>query len=621
MKLITDKPDEVQDFLYTALEKLIKNRSRDRAFTDEEEVGKKKYFSTLEGLDSLLIPLVSLDKNDYWGPLKSKYKNLEKIIEEDITFILKCNPTSQSLNPQAGHGLPYFTGEKDVRKKTPFWTSDAASFTLSVLANFLELQEKFGCAKEIEKERVEAVMDINLMWLRTCKEGNEGWAWLVTPSIKAHPWPTWSILDTFEELISYPSTRGKRVSSERECKEVIACIVRKFETDEKLKEALDKHTSYDVNSVFDATRLMLAVSLYEGAMTIYPLAEKLFIFASEADFAKTDYKFRIYEHDYDVKDASLAATIFRTLVTMVDRLGERWTDLLDEKLKQSHRNVLNKVYGKLMESLISEGKYKGLWGVGRQTIYELYFTERTIEALTIFLNVYGKKLASVEPIRTTGKPVAKKPKKPKISSESDCISYIQELVKKKVPRGLRGKPEDLLEDYIFMLFEGVFGLEGTQWGHMKRGKSLPDGYFLIPQTMHMFLYDAKSSSGPYKMNIAEQRKFTDYTQKGKQQAAALGRDLKYFLAIAGSFKGDLKKRASKFEGETGIKLVCMRAEDLCAFAELVKQQTKTWPTGTEPRRIIKWGELFSLGKPVIKAEDIEKIKKDWEHDLKEMLKQ
>ncbi len=62
--LITSDPRQVHSVLFKALDALIENRRKDKAFTDQEEVASKSYFSTLEGLSALLIPLVNLPNPD-----------------------------------------------------------------------------------------------------------------------------------------------------------------------------------------------------------------------------------------------------------------------------------------------------------------------------------------------------------------------------------------------------------------------------------------------------------------------------------------------------------------------------------------------------------------------------
>lgn len=52
--MITEQSKEVCSALFNALDKLVSNRIKDEAFTDQEDVTTKSYFSTLEGLEALL---------------------------------------------------------------------------------------------------------------------------------------------------------------------------------------------------------------------------------------------------------------------------------------------------------------------------------------------------------------------------------------------------------------------------------------------------------------------------------------------------------------------------------------------------------------------------------------
>ena len=91
MKLITEDSGQVQSLLYNTLQKLISNRINDKAFLDEVDVNDKAYFSTLEGIECLLIPFVNLPRNQFWTPLNDQYADLTNLILEDIRFILQFN--------------------------------------------------------------------------------------------------------------------------------------------------------------------------------------------------------------------------------------------------------------------------------------------------------------------------------------------------------------------------------------------------------------------------------------------------------------------------------------------------------------------------------------------------
>lgn len=390
MKLITEDPDQVQSLLYNSLQKLINNRINDKAFFDEVDVNDKVYFSTLEGLECLLIPFVNLPKNQFWVLFNDQYADLANLILEDIKFILQFN-RGHIIAPKE-QGLPYFTHRKLIRYHS-YWTSECASFTISVLANFLELNRKFDVSKDINEEEIESVIKQNIEWVNALKRGHDGWAW-INDQTRAHPWPTWSILDTFEEIKDYQSTRITFHNIEKECDDVVSHILAGFK-DRSSGSYYDNwcnlvigRTPYDVEKALDLTRLILAVSLHKPEKA-FPLVVLLYNWASNADFSQTDYKYHLKEKSEYILDSSLVPCIFRALLILVDRLSSKKIDRLNEELGSDYKIILNRVYSRLTKSLINNGKYEDLWGVENDGIrYELYYTERTIEALTEFLINY-----------------------------------------------------------------------------------------------------------------------------------------------------------------------------------------------------------------------------------------
>ncbi len=391
--LITDNPKQIQTLLYNTLDKLIIKRIEDGAFTDQEEAKTKSYFSQLEGLETLLIPFVNLPRTYFWEPLKNKYSDLVKIIIDDIDCVLSANPDAEL--PPEDQGEPYFEGKKGSTRRIPYWTSECSSFTLSVLTNFLELREKFGLPPKPSNEEIINVIKSNLKWVDLCKKGN-GWSWTNDSTI--HPWPTWSLLDTFDEMLDSQLIKEMHNSISQECGSVIGYIVNSFNTigqDSYLhqwNEKIVKSRHYDIFTALDLSRLMTAVSLHGDKRRVYQLAQLLFTWASETDFSKTKYKYPFSVRSDHIDDSGIVPSVFRALILMAGVLKPKIIKQLDKYLDQNHEVIINKVYSKLMETLISKGEYEGLWGVkNRRLDYELYYTERTSEALTEFLVLYESK--------------------------------------------------------------------------------------------------------------------------------------------------------------------------------------------------------------------------------------
>lgn len=392
--LITKNPESVYHILYNALDKLIDNRISDKAFTDQEDVTTKGYFSTLEGLEAILIPIVNLPKNLFWQQIISDRPQLIDILKEDITFVLSYNQKSKGNIPPIEQGTPYFIQGKGVRQ-APYWTVECSSFTISVLTNLLSLNEKYGLGIGPGKPKIVSAIGLNLEWVKRCKRDN-GWAW--TTDSSSHPWPTWSILDTFEEVLNNEELDDFHKEIKAECAAISNNICESFETDvagsyqNEWKTKVEDSTPYDIEVALDIVRLMLGVSLHKTYRDIKPISKMLFSWCAKTDFKNLYYTYHLATKNDNIPDGSLVPMTFRTLLVMAGTLGPKHRGILD-KIGTGHEVIINRVYSNLMKSHITHGRYSGLWGVPNGgTTYELYYTERTIEALTEFLLHYGDNL-------------------------------------------------------------------------------------------------------------------------------------------------------------------------------------------------------------------------------------
>lgn len=628
-KTITRTPEKVVRLLYKALGKLIKNRIEDAAFTDEEDVKDRRYyFSTLEGLECLLIPLVNLPKNIFWEQLKSEYPELKNLIIDDINFVLNFNRGQE--NPPIEHGRPYFKEGGPGRIDKPYWTTECSSFTISVLTNFFKLRNKFGLLKSPSNQDVKDIIDMNFRWVQPCRKSRQGWSW-ISEEENAHPWPTWSLLDTFEEVLWNQPIKKMFSTLEMDCSETINYIIERFTNQRHVpyfsewnKNVLQRK-AYSVETALNLSRLMLAVSLHASERDIILLSKILYKWASTADFSHFDYSYHLKQKHSLIFDYSLVPSVFRSLIVMAGKLKPRRIDDLNDHLGQDHEYVINKVFSKLNEkNYISQGKYKNLWGsiIHNRLTYELYFTERTIESLTEFIVHYGRKMHEIEAQprkkRKSGAKISKKRvRRSEIPNDIDKYTlWIPVLSEGRRPEALQKftdwPVEDMLEFYVFRLFTNKFILDGKQWGYTQRAKDVPDGFLILSDSGNQCYYDAKATKGHYKIIKSEEDKFVRYAKEGKQKARATHKEVQFFLVIGNSFSGDLKTRAQKFQERANLKLVCMKTKDICDFADKVQEQD---PNPSQ-LALIKWSRLLSKGNPLIDDSAYKKIFKVWQEDLK-----
>ncbi len=629
---------EVLALLQNALRRMVFNRLEDGTFTDEQDVRNERYyFSTLEGLDAILIPLVNLPRSSFWDVLNGDFPGMITAIGDDVNFIIRSNPENREELPPPDHGRPYFRQEQGRRA---YWTSECASFTISVLTNYLRLREILRVSRNAKPypRDVVSVIRQNLEWVARCMRGNAGWAWVFDSA--EHAWPTWSLLDTFDEVLRDDAVHSQVQESLPDVKSVVDRLYSSISVSGDLRSYFTKMVNrasggeqgYDPIAALDLVRLMLAISLHKPGREIQPMAQVLFSWAQICGFANTEYRYHLKErYDY-VVDSSLVPSVLRCLIVMSDLLGAHEVAKLDKLLGRDHEETIHRVYLRLLDDIIVEGKYKGLWGVrldGALT-YELYYTERAIEALTEALIHFKSgrdrglrsglkkqkfsKLVEEQLKEREGKKAKRQPP----NDIDQYTTWIPRLASGEIPMELGDLPgwrvEDLLEFYVYRLLNTVLSLNGTQWGYRERGERLPDGRFTVSRDRMQILYDVKSRKHTYDITADELRRLKEYLENGKELARPLGFEVKFFLLIAREFSGPLNDRANEFRAKLGASLVCIRTEDLCNFARRVMEQT----TNPSTINLIEWAHLLSAGKPLLDGADFDRAYKRWEKQIARM---
>lgn len=624
--------DEVYNLLENALRRLLTNRKAEGIFCDDADVGNRRsYFSTLEGLEALLIPLVNLPKNRLWTPLTRDFPDLPTFIHDDVAYVIRSNRDAQE--PPSAHGEPYFTSGARGRE-LPYWTSECASFTISALINYGELAARYDLPRKHAKKKLATIIEQNASWVDKCKRNDTGWSW--TYSGGAHPWPTWSLLDTFDEALraQWLKAATRRRLAEA-CDQVTKRILLQFTSTAassymaRWKQSVLQPTQdgqpYSAETALDLSRLTLGAALHRQGWEVFPLAESLFAWALATDYSAINYRFHLEEKQNYIYDSSLVPSVLRALIIVAGALRPRLTGKLDKALGTSHEFAIQRAYRDCQQTLIAGGEYADLWGVPstKGKTYELYYTERTIEALTeLAIHYQHANVTNLRPALPKGKArktTTSRTEEPE-NTETEpphridkYTTWVPELASGRIPGELTlvGWPaEDLFEYYVYRLFSQVLLLDGKEWGRTVRGKALPDGQIKIPNSACVCLYDAKSSVGVYTITIEESRKFIDYAEAGRRRTRMKEKQLGYFLVIGPGFGGKLRDRANTFRARTGLSLRCLKASDLSWLADELGQGD----CSTEEKRAFGWERLLAAGDPVITREQMEDAVKEWREE-------
>lgn len=170
----------------------------------------------------------------------------------------------------------------------------------------------------------------------------------------------------------------------------------------------------------------------------------------------------------------------------------------------------------------------------------------------------------------------------------DLPDSLDQLGHNRLPLGMDGKPEDLLEEQVARCLEYLLQKRARRWGGDRRFEPLPDGV-AVGQSGLLLLYDAKAHSEGFDLTAAEMRKFHKYVEEfHRRYEEHLGR-VHAFLVVSGSFRQreeQLRERSTELYAGCQVALCFLKARELgTVVAEVLK-----YP---EVRGSVDWRRVFA----------------------------
>jgi hypothetical protein len=182
---------------------------------------------------------------------------------------------------------------------------------------------------------------------------------------------------------------------------------------------------------------------------------------------------------------------------------------------------------------------------------------------------------------------------------------LDDLGHNRIPAGLLGKADDLLEDFTKQSLQFVTGRRSRRYGKERLFERVPDGIVFEDLAI---LIDSKAYSAGFKIEADDIKRFASYViDFNSRYRDELG-IIHSFVVISGHFEQGtamLEVRRSELYAECQTQLTCLKASDL---GDMVKQ-IRTVPNY---RKSIAWKRLFSnvLLTPELLRQEIERIRKD-----------
>lgn len=175
-----------------------------------------------------------------------------------------------------------------------------------------------------------------------------------------------------------------------------------------------------------------------------------------------------------------------------------------------------------------------------------------------------------------------------------------------LPKGLEGKPDDLLEIYSKECFQFLFKTAVRRYGKDRSFESLPDG-IVLGNDSTAFLFDSKAYKDGFEFKSDDINRFEKYVKDFKSRYKHLF-SIKSFLVISGKFndsENSIQKRSMELMSRVQVPISCISSGDLAEMVSIIINNS-------DYQQSINWNRIFvdSLIKLSSLNTQIGKLKKD-----------
>jgi len=181
------------------------------------------------------------------------------------------------------------------------------------------------------------------------------------------------------------------------------------------------------------------------------------------------------------------------------------------------------------------------------------------------------------------------------------MRWLPVVAHNEIPTELRdgeGAPQDWLERLAFRILTHTFRFGGVRYGEAARGKRLPDALLRWPSGGDAIaaMLDCKASADGYTMTGDHYLRFKEYVKICRDEAEALGHELRYMVVLSSAFNGSGRThpffaRHQALRNDTGLSLTYIRAIDLAEAAVTVERDE----LAPADRERLSWASLFDAG--------------------------
>lgn len=187
---------------------------------------------------------------------------------------------------------------------------------------------------------------------------------------------------------------------------------------------------------------------------------------------------------------------------------------------------------------------------------------------------------------------------------------LNELGHNRLPYGLTGDPEDLLELYASECFQFIFESPTRRYGSDRLFEKLPDGVILC-KGRFMILFDSKAYKDGFDIKSDDINRFTFYINDFNSRYGNDFGNIFSIVVVSGHFNDtveSISNRSSELYQQCNCKISCINSKELGDIVQIAKSHP-------DLRGSINWKSVFAnlIIETKFVEKEIKRIQKDKLH--------
>ncbi len=373
--------DAITTTVKRAVEAVCSRRCSSDGFVDEY-VRERAFVSTCEGLECILLPCIYFDRIAL-SELLEKFPELVECLQEDASYIISRSAPEKDKGRFSFPGDPYLGIGKRIGEENELPNLDSTALAVSAMLHLKALVQKEEVLQdEFPIVKMDRLIKGGLTQILDSHIENQGWPW--GPGVQeSNIYFTWSVLETLSDVFEYDPD-GKLFDDYDSLRAAMAEAIKWVEEEWLPNMAEGKELGLKTKKLaptyyYIESLIMLTLSGTSKYPEVADFLKHLLPFCDKIAKKKLEAQYIISGEPTTLPDYSIVPLLLRGISAAFLEFWE------DEVFKEEIG--INIKYKEIIQRRISDLDQKrtkeGLWAYDAKH-FEWYYTERAIEALTMY---------------------------------------------------------------------------------------------------------------------------------------------------------------------------------------------------------------------------------------------